>query len=55
VLPDAGHYTFLAPCTLRGRWTLGDACEDPAGADREARHADAAARMAAFFEEALGD
>lgn len=48
-LADAGHYVFLAPCTLRGRFTLAALCRDPAGVDRAAVHERIGRDAAGFF------
>lgn len=52
-LPGAGHYSFLAPCSLRGRLFLRALCADPAGIDRHALHARIGADAARFFDAAL--
>lgn len=48
-LPDAGHYSFLAPCSWRGRLFAKALCADPEGVDRQALHARTAADAARFF------
>lgn len=53
VLPSVGHYTFLAPCTLRGRLLLRALCADGAGVDRSEVHRRVAADAGAFFDGAL--
>lgn len=48
-LPGAGHYAFLAPCTLRSRWVVSSLCRDAGGLDRAAVHRDIAGDAAEFF------
>ena len=50
-LPGVGHYTFLAPCTLRGRLFVRDVCADGDGdgIDRRELHARTAAGAVEFF------
>jgi len=50
VVPGAGHFAFLAPCTLPGPPML---CNDGAGFDRRAFHADMNAKVVAFFKATL--
>lgn len=52
-LPDAGHYAFLSPCTLRGRWVVAALCRDAGGLDRRAVHREIARDAAAFFTQHL--
>ncbi len=47
--PDAGHYTFLAECSLRGRVVLRALCVD-AGATRAEVHAQAARDVIEFMQ-----
>lgn len=54
VLPGGvGHYTFLDTCTEAGKARLGVLCSDAAGVDREAVHAQVAARAVEFFSREL--
>lgn len=53
VLPGVSHYTFLAPCTLKGRLFVGALCADGAGVDREAVHRQVGQRIVDFFERHL--
>jgi predicted dienelactone hydrolase len=53
VLPAVGHYTFLAPCTLRGRLFVRALCADGAGVDRAEVHRRVAAEALAFFDGVL--
>ncbi|HVG27428.1 MAG TPA: hypothetical protein VM865_07465 [Acidobacteriaceae bacterium] len=53
VLPGVAHYTFLDTCTAAGKAHLGVLCEDPAGVDRDAVHAQVAAEAVKFFVRAL--
>ena len=50
VLASVAHYTFLAPCTLRGRWLVRPLCGEPGGADRRAVHRRVAQAARRFFE-----
>jgi predicted dienelactone hydrolase len=54
MIPKAGHYVFLSPCS---RELLGDApdiCQDPPGVDRVAVHGQINAAALAFFRKELG-
>lgn len=53
VLPDVGHYDFLAPCTAAGRAAAPHYCEDHPRADRAATHATTIAAALRFFDRAL--
>jgi predicted dienelactone hydrolase len=53
VLPGAGHYSFLASCTDRGREARPELCVDAAHVDREAVHRDAAELAIKFFGRTL--
>lgn len=53
VVEGAGHYTFLALPTARARRELPALAVDPAGVDRAAVHARAAAMAAELFDAAL--
>lgn len=52
-IPDAGHYVFLAPCSLRGRFFLSHLCNDPGPVDRVALHKRVGADAARFFDATL--
>jgi pimeloyl-ACP methyl ester carboxylesterase len=52
ILPDVGHYTFLARCTLRGRLFVRHLCAD-SGPSRETIHPRVAADAFSFFESTL--
>ncbi|MEM1263277.1 MAG: alpha/beta hydrolase [Pseudomonadota bacterium] len=52
-LPGVGHYTFLANCTLRGRWLVADLCKDLGDVDRHEIHAQVAADALVFFRQHL--
>lgn len=54
VLSGVGHYTFLAPCTLRGRLLVRALCADAVGVDRSEVHLRVAVAALAFFDAALG-
>jgi len=54
LLPGAGHYTFLATCTDRGRREQPQLCIDASGVDREAVHARTLDLAVAFFRTSLG-
>lgn len=54
VLPDAGHYVFLAECGLRGRLLVRGLCADAGGVDRGAVHDRVSADAVAFFNRELG-
>jgi predicted dienelactone hydrolase len=49
VMPGAGHYTFLASCTDRGRKARPELCVDAANVDRDAVHRHAEALAVDFF------
>lgn len=49
LFPGAGHYTFFATCTARGRKAVPALCNDPPGIDRHRAHERAAALASAFF------
>ncbi len=53
VLPNVAHYTFLDTCTAAGRHQLGVYCDDPAGVDRDAVHAEVDDLAVGFFERQL--
>lgn len=52
-IPDAGHYAFLAPCTLRGRLLVRSLCKDPSSIDRAGLHNRVGSDAAAFFDASL--
>jgi predicted dienelactone hydrolase len=52
ILPDVGHYTFLARCTLRGRLFVRPLCAD-SGPSRETIHPRVAADALSFFDSTL--
>jgi predicted dienelactone hydrolase len=54
LIPMAGHYVFLAPCSEALAARVPFICVDPAGVDRAAVHADLNPRLVAFFRRALG-
>lgn len=49
LLDDAGHYTFLARCHVRGRVLAPALCKDPGRRDRREVHAQVARDALAFF------
>jgi len=49
-VPNAGHYVFLAPCTLRGKIVLGALCRDSNGVDRSEVHDRIGLDAAGFFK-----
>ena len=53
LLPGAGHYTFLASCTDRGREARPELCADAAPVDRDAVHRQAEALAIEFFDRTL--
>lgn len=53
VLPNVAHYTFLDTCAPAGKQQLGVFCEDPAGVDRDAVHAQVDDLAVGFFERHL--
>ena len=53
LLPGAGHYVFLAPCSGALQKQIPALCEDPPGIDREQLHAELAAETLAFFRRTL--
>lgn len=52
-LEGVSHYTFLAPCSLRGRLFVGALCGDDV--DREDVHRAVASDVLSFFRQTLGD
>jgi len=53
MVPRAGHYVFLAPCSQQLTESAPDICRDPAGVDRIAVHRQINARALAFFRKSL--
>lgn len=53
VIPDAGHYVFLAPCSPQLAKEAADICRDPPGVDRVEAHERIDADALAFFEKTL--
>lgn len=53
VVPGAGHYVFLAPCSDALARVAPDICRDPPGVERAAVHAELNRTIAAFFERTL--
>ncbi|HEV2223546.1 MAG TPA: hypothetical protein VGR84_11140 [Candidatus Acidoferrales bacterium] len=54
VIPNAGHFIFLAPCTQSMRVRLSAICTDPPGVDRAKIHSLVNADAARFFSSAFG-
>jgi predicted dienelactone hydrolase len=50
VVPNAGHFAFLAPCSSALATLVPDICRDPAGFDRTAFHTEFNAAVVAFFK-----
>jgi predicted dienelactone hydrolase len=54
VVPNAGHFAFLAPCTpMLRQYAPKMICSDPAGFDREAFHREFNPAVVAFFKAKL--
>jgi predicted dienelactone hydrolase len=53
VVPNAGHFAFLAPCSAGLQSIAPDICRDPAGFDRVAFHREFNAAVVAFFKAKL--
>lgn len=53
LLPEAGHYVFLAPCSAEMAGAMPVLCSDNQGIDRIAIHQDMTAKMADFFAKTL--
>lgn len=49
-IPDAGHYAFLAPCTLRGKLFVRALCRDSNRIDRSELHDRIGLNAASFFK-----
>jgi predicted dienelactone hydrolase len=53
VVPNAGHFAFLAPCTALAEQYAAEICRDPAGFDRAAFHREFNPAVVAFFRDKL--
>lgn len=53
VVPNAGHFAFLAPCNASFAAMVPEVCHDPDGFDREAFHREFNAAVVAFFKAKL--
>ncbi len=53
MIPKAGHYVFLAPCSRDLARHNGDICKDPPGVDRVAVHRQINAAALSFFRRTL--
>jgi predicted dienelactone hydrolase len=53
VVPNAGHFAFLAPCPKALERIAPEICHDPEGFDRAAFHREFNAAVVAFFEAKL--
>jgi predicted dienelactone hydrolase len=53
VVPNAGHFAFLAPCTPSLAAVAPDICRDPAGFDRAAFHREFNLAVVTFFKAKL--
>lgn len=54
MIPAAGHYVFLSPCSPQLKKEAPELCIDPAGVDRVAVHRQVDADALAFFRKTLG-
>ena len=54
MIPKAGHYVFLAPCSPTLAKDAPDLCKGPPGVDRVAVHRSNNASALAFFRKTLG-
>ena len=54
MIPEAGHYVFLAPCSTQLTSDAPDLCKDPQGVDRVSAHRSINASALAFFRKTLG-
>ena len=54
MIPKAGHYVFLAPCSPQLAKDAAEICKDPPGVDRVAAHQRINASALAFFRKTLG-
>lgn len=55
MIPKAGHYVFLSPCSPQLTKEAPAICTDPPGVDRAAVHRQVDADALAFFRKALGN
>ena len=53
LLSDVAHYTFLAPCSAKGKRFVAELCADPQGIDRIQTHQDIGADALEFFSTML--
>ena len=53
VVPNAGHFAFLAPCTAALAARVPEICHDPEGFDRPAFHREFNSAVVAFFKAKL--
>jgi len=53
VVPNAGHFAFLAPCTPSLAAVAPEVCRDPAGFDRAAFHREFNPTVVTFFKAKL--
>jgi len=53
VVPNAGHFAFLAPCSAALAAMVPDICRDPTGFDRAAFHREFNPAVVAFFKAKL--
>jgi predicted dienelactone hydrolase len=53
VVPNAGHFAFLAPCTAMAEQFAPEICRDPAGFDRAAFHQQFNSAVVAFLKAKL--
>ena len=54
MVPKAGHYVFLAPCSPQLAKDAPELCKDPPGVDRVGAHRNIDATALAFFRKTLG-
>lgn len=54
MIPAAGHYVFLSPCSPQLKKEMPELCIDPHGVDRVAVHRQVDADALAFFRKTLG-
>jgi predicted dienelactone hydrolase len=54
LLPGAGHFVFMAPCSAEQRGTSPALCTDADGVDREGIHRDLIHEAGRFFTQVLG-
>ena len=54
MIPKAGHYVFLAPCSPQLTKDAPDICKDPPGVDRVTVHEEINAKALTFFRKSLG-